>query len=1245
MSTLFSCHCRVKQLKKDSPEKLPRAQPAVSTQPLAHTQPTLLVRDASPATHTPSKKVAPSLFHPANIQFSSTPKMPPRRSSSGSAPKPARSSPFDLSHALQEAYETPIRGHRVQKVERRRGKDCALGHPPLVVRREAGYKNSPSSSLSSHHHSHSSGSGSSGRRSDRRYRHERDRHVSGDSVPDREQECRDDKSGGCVVTSQDSPRQGDPRKRLFSGSNNDTDPALLDASGIAKHSFERSHDAGQLSNGHVHSQEDSLHSKPANHSRTNTDIIEEHREIMSHLDEVLDKAKAAMHSAASTQRQPSNQPVKGTDTSTEDEVRHAHDKEMLLLRQQELLRTNKSGLPADVSYKGSPSRGLNQHLVSPPKESATKGRANPQQPSQTGSKTHGVSIPMECTSPPQMWSQRSANAQIVEQAFSKLNQAKSVAWKSAPMLACENNLFGAQQAAAQAWSPAERSDPSHEDPPMQQLVLDSLKKHQEKRQQTLDVQSSPDLSSSTTSISIPVQRLSSHLEPKPQDNKVKVPGCSHVPHSEDFLKSLVGLKMARQLLDENLTKGDTTAPAGDLHKNYKHHLDIMNRNLKAAHLRPFEDLLGSPSNTRRGMETEEPKEAWRAEQPKIPPQYLPKPTTETSTAVHLSASEQGPAQKLREVPVLVERKEGGSTGQKDSDGRAVDAAEFLERDLRINSLEGNASESDTKRDLTGDFSNGKGSKRNTSILSPRKNTERASSESDLSVISAEAKSSKHGHRSRDIPTMPRRRPLWAEVLSSHALDTNHNVQKDAVNHKIRKDATGDAPTLTQTLGSQVPLKSDKDSGIATQDVITPEGAVTVEGAVNDHGEGSDVDTLDDITSLLHDGATAALSTKGLQQKLKQKGGSDPKPPETRSTGTSGEGHTREMGNSTATKSKVLPLSQSASQKPGDTSVRMSTDVHLHGGMLSSAANAGGGEVPQSVTEKACDGRKAPRQTGEKQSACAASEMTTEAPCDAAASGTSNRLGNPPKSPAERTRTAPQETVAVEQQNGAMSLAQEKQVQQDCSTGQRLYIHEDSAFTKVHQNTPSTSQSAMTMTVQAPRKPLEGKSDTTISPIKVDKLGSADAGTTFSPIHPFPLTPRDSQDLVISVPSVITKTVLRKDSADSSTCAVQGMNDSMWRAAPLKGARQPLSQAKLGDGLEHKNTESCSRDGVGHNGYSGTVASSTCQQELHASKDTRSPASSTESSCSSPLEGSTSISSSSRVSSSGSIQEPALHKAE
>ena len=89
------CVCRVKALKKDTPPKVIRT---LSTQDSAKN----------------AKKTAPSLFHPSNIQLSSTPKVNRTRYIGNRGDTGSHGDTVDLSKVLQEAYDTPVRGHRMR---------------------------------------------------------------------------------------------------------------------------------------------------------------------------------------------------------------------------------------------------------------------------------------------------------------------------------------------------------------------------------------------------------------------------------------------------------------------------------------------------------------------------------------------------------------------------------------------------------------------------------------------------------------------------------------------------------------------------------------------------------------------------------------------------------------------------------------------------------------------------------------------------------------------------------------------------------------------------------------------------------------------------------------------------------------------------------------------------------------------------------------------------------------------------
>lgn len=903
------CIYRVKELKKDSPTKL-------TTMPKSQSQTSPQVEPAVLAQNTPkdSRKMAPALFHPSNIQFSSTPKLPPRRNNHAnhSNGKAEEASPVNLSRVLKEAYETPIRGHKLQKTERRRGKEGMLGYPPVVVRREPSFKSSPLSlSRHSDNHYHSSGSSSGSRRSDRRYRHERDRHVSGDSVPDRER-----KDAAPVVP--DTPPQTDPRKRLFSGSANDSDPVAIDLSSITKHS-EGSQTEIKDSHPYIHhsSRKPSLglpqpstprrepqvevrdsqstHSKVEtsshNHSsKSNNDIIEEHREIMSQLDVVIDKAKAAMQNAASPGSTDGSGALTANRTHKDNVVssadansQHAHtlqhralqEDSLQVRRQQELLRTNKldnrnalNGF-SDVVHEP-------KHSVATASSSGAAGDKNIVLNGAllNGNRTNGFSQQVEHRIPPSSTdgtarNQRSANVEIVELAFSKLNQASSMAHthRSSASRDYDNELFGAKSSPASSASsgkdvPKRLPVTSGKDNVIETMdtyprnSLRNLKRDSAPTVTTqLHVQAGPNGTKTEESpkdgspryVNIPVERSlnnSGHNYRSLGDNSSSGDNNNKgesVPPSEDFLKSLVGLKMARELLNENLAKEETVAhddQQSDLQRNYHLHLNMMNKNLKAAHLRPFEDLLGAPSSVRK----------------------------ETDSEMVVSP----------EIPVT---KDGYSNQPKpslQSVSKATGDAPPVNRILDFASLAHNGG---LQEEITTDHTEVRPIPQKSSAWLENKNQQ---------------------DDSKEVETTTDNRLSWSEVLSNHTtnLDVNQNLQKDVVENADSRSDKGRTLT-TQSKGIE---QQAHNGGIATQDHIKLDSGMTAD-VHQDCDKHSDTSTLDDVASL--PGGDEGGATKA-PQKLQVHAGS---------AFTKVDVHQNELGpivTNNSTRHIVKPISAAAS---------------------------------------------------------------------------------------------------------------------------------------------------------------------------------------------------------------------------------------------------------------------------------------------------------------------------------------------
>ena len=233
--------------------------------------------------HSP-KKITPTgaLFHPSNIQYSSTPKVK-------ATPHEAASDPLDLSNSLQEAHETPIRGHQVQRSRSssHRGTSEEEGEGEKSPSSSGGTVNNVArpdpSTLRGEVNKASKMTG---------------KHARTDST----------KSDGQLVTAHRVSKEDRNNKILSNnGKMYKSEGTLLDK-GLAadkstqplKSSIRRSHSAhgvGKAFSPHGEGGP-STHSTPrssrTSSSRSDEEIIREHQEIMSHLDVVLDKAKSVM---------------------------------------------------------------------------------------------------------------------------------------------------------------------------------------------------------------------------------------------------------------------------------------------------------------------------------------------------------------------------------------------------------------------------------------------------------------------------------------------------------------------------------------------------------------------------------------------------------------------------------------------------------------------------------------------------------------------------------------------------------------------------------------------------------------------------------------------------------------------------------------------------------------------------------------------------------------------------------------
>ena len=268
-----------------------------------------------PASGTPSrsaKKSTPSLFHPSSIQCSSTPKEnKPNRTKSRT-----EQAADHVSLALQDAYDTPIRGHQLTRSHHRKsrsgGELPGADKIPVIVRREPVLKKSPHSGRHGHRHH---GSHRDTERAD--LLSEKLRHVSGDSLPDRENDnsepsrqsnssactCGSDKkdsglSNGSAHSNDKKESEQKIRRQLFEKCKEDIDPLPLNIG-----SRSEKHLAVPSASLHKTSAAQEMHNQIENESEaisrcekhcipnTNSDILDTSKVIMSHLDQVIIQAK------------------------------------------------------------------------------------------------------------------------------------------------------------------------------------------------------------------------------------------------------------------------------------------------------------------------------------------------------------------------------------------------------------------------------------------------------------------------------------------------------------------------------------------------------------------------------------------------------------------------------------------------------------------------------------------------------------------------------------------------------------------------------------------------------------------------------------------------------------------------------------------------------------------------------------------------------------------------------------------
>ena len=298
------CLCynfRVKALKKDTPPKATR---------------TLTAHDSAKS----SRKVAPSLFHPSNIQLSSTPKVSRTRSIGSHSDT---GDTLDLTKVLQDAYDSPVRGHRIRVSlsERRRQQRELQKQQTNRASTDGSIKSikssdscdscplvdNPDNKRPDGNTSHSS-SGSGRQMS-------METHQLASVWKDRRM-----LQGKSVIARHVTEDGGSPGRS--SGSTQ---------CGFLRHASRhvKAHSGTDRADG-LHSMLNldhltvptSLFSSP----RSNNEIFEEHKEIMSHLDSVIGRARAVMTKAANRKRldfgpgTQSDTPTDGSTSKTDPDV-------------------------------------------------------------------------------------------------------------------------------------------------------------------------------------------------------------------------------------------------------------------------------------------------------------------------------------------------------------------------------------------------------------------------------------------------------------------------------------------------------------------------------------------------------------------------------------------------------------------------------------------------------------------------------------------------------------------------------------------------------------------------------------------------------------------------------------------------------------------------------------------------------------------------------------------------------------
>ena len=294
-------------------------------------------------TATPSTQpMNPSLFHPSNIQFSSTPKV------TESSQQP----PLDLGEALHDAGETPIRGHKLRKsLERQRSRDIAShSTSPSKVNpfefniEKSGAIISITTSMNSREPKECRSRDSSPEKSKRhssvgsRGTPQTDSlklSQQGDNTPRSTNTTRTSKSYRSKKTSEGNSsgvNENSPSSEQYKKSNNSIQKSEGHYSGRSHHGYQKgtdgdigqggkvtqplsksrllAQDTGHIEEGQIYSRT-SIHaarqalassSKPQLPSQDQLGkkptAIDDHRQILSHLDNIMDRAKVAINKSS-----------------------------------------------------------------------------------------------------------------------------------------------------------------------------------------------------------------------------------------------------------------------------------------------------------------------------------------------------------------------------------------------------------------------------------------------------------------------------------------------------------------------------------------------------------------------------------------------------------------------------------------------------------------------------------------------------------------------------------------------------------------------------------------------------------------------------------------------------------------------------------------------------------------------------------------------------------------------------------